>query len=330
MKPLKTTLQVLFALSLLFFTLCDCDNPVIDPPPDPPYDGPWEKVTVPDDLGNYALDFISPNDGWVCGYANIGHWNGNSWSVVKRYGDSENKYFLSGIQAKAPNDIWVSGTIESGSPPYTYTGVIIHYNGNNWNEEQLSITDGVNSIHIFDDGTGWGGGDGIIYYDGSSWSEFDSFYVNTVFFNSKTDGWACGLSKIYRWDGTDWTESLVDYDVWFQDIDFASPDDGWAVSTESAYGAAGHYHWDGTDWAEFDDDTIDERSLRAVHFLRPDWGWAVFGYSYFFDGEKWERIPLGNSYNNGGYDIYCLSENDVWVSWSKGYFYHFTGFNNQN
>ncbi len=326
MKPLKTTLYILFALSLILLTAADCDNPV-DPDPPDPYDGPWEKVTVPDDLGNKALDFLGPNDGWVCGYGNVGHWDGNSWSVVKRYGDSENKYFLSGIQAIAPNDIWFSGTIESGSPPYTYTGVIIHYDGNNWNEEQLAIITGVNSIHIFDDGTGWGGGvNGVIYYDGSDWILKGTNDYRHLFFLSKTDGWACGLSKIYHWDGTEWTEVLADYDVWFEDIYFTAPDDGWAVSSGSAYGAAGHYHWDGTSWTEFDDDTIDQQGLWAVHFLRSDWGWAVRGSSYFFNGETWERIKMGNEMSTGGNDIYCLSENDVWVAGTGPYFYHFSGF----
>ena len=328
MKPLKTTLQVLFALSLILLTAADCDNPV-DPDPPDPYDGPWEKVTVPDDLGNKALDFLGPNDGWVCGHDNVGHWDGNNWSVVKEFDYGDYYYGFNDIKVLAEDDIWLCGS--KIVDHQQACGIIIHYDGEEWLVTELNGIDTITSIWIFDDGTGWVGGSyGVFYYDGTTWTEIEDIAGFYLFFNSKTDGWACGLSSIYHWDGTEWTTVLTDGDVWFRDIYFTAPDDGWAVSSGSAYGSAAHYHYDGSGWTEFDDDTIDERSLRAVHFLRPDWGWAVFGYSYFFDGEKWERIPLGNSYNNGGYDIYCLSENDVWVSWSKGYFYHFTGFNNQN
>ena len=123
MKPLKTTIQILFALSLLTLSLCDCNGPT-----EPEYDGPWEKVRVPGLIGHYAIHFNSPNDGWSCGFYTIGHWDGNRWEIIKELGNTTTeRYLLFGISSVTPNDIWFCGTIEQGSFPYTYTGVVVRY-----------------------------------------------------------------------------------------------------------------------------------------------------------------------------------------------------------
>lgn len=155
-KPFKTTLQILFALSLLLLTAADCGGPTPPEDPDPPYDGPWEKVEVPDDLGNYALDFLGPNDGWVCGYNNVGYWDGNGWSVIKEFDYAGYYYGLNDIFVVAKDDIWLCGAKVSGNQ--VYPGVFIHYDGNSWNIDEILGLDTALGLWMFDDGTGWGGG----------------------------------------------------------------------------------------------------------------------------------------------------------------------------
>ena len=328
MKPIRKTLRILFVLSLLLLTAADCNGPV-----DPVYDGPWEKVRVPGTIGHYAIHFNSPNDGWCCGFRTIGHWDGNRWEIAKEFGNTTTeKYFLKGISSISPEDIWFSGTIEEGTfPGYTYTGVIVRYNNDNWIITELDIVGSVYSIFMLDDGTGWGaGGSGIVYYDGSEWTLEKTGEFKSIYFNSKTDGWACGLSSIYHWDGTEWSKVFTDYSVWFQDIYFTAPDDGWAVAHASYSGSPHQYHWDGTEWSRIDDEIFDGVHVDAVHFVNSDWGWFIGnGHTFIYDGNKWTKYKT-DLYEDGIpeqiYDIYCVNTNDVWATGGLGRFFHFEGF----
>ncbi len=329
MKPFKITLQTLFALSLLLLTTADCNGPT-----EPEYDGPWVKVERPPLIGNYAIHFNSPNDGWSCGFYTIGHWNGNKWEIVKELGNTTTeKYYLKGISSVSPDDMWFSGTIEEGTfPGYTYTGVIVRYLNGNWELTELDIVRGVSSLYMFPDGTGWGaGGDGIVYFDGLEWSLEKTGEFSSVHFNSKSDGWACGLSSIYHWDGTEWTFNFSDSSVWFQDIYFNAPDDGWAVAHASFSGQAEHFHYDGSGWTRITDPIIEHVPLDAVHFVDSNWGWFIgSGSTYFYDGNGWTEYESG-LLTDAGYpqslnDIYCVNKNNVWICCDgHEYFLHFSG-----
>jgi hypothetical protein len=323
LKPLKTTLQILFAVSFFTLSLCDCNGPT-----ESVYDGPWEKVSVPEGMGNDAIHFNSPTDGWSCGFRTIGHWNGKEWEIVKEFGNtSDEKYYLGGISSVAPDDIWFSGTIAEGDFPYTYTGVIIHYDGVNWDEIFINNVSQIIDIWMFDDGTGWGGGgstNGTYYFDGTDWTKDNDYPIGKFHFNSKTDGWACGLSSIYHWDGTEWTLNFSYSTVWFRDIYFTGPNDGWAAGSQSLKGVSYQYHWDGTKWSRIEDEVFDYRGMNAVHFVDSDWGWMVgSARAFFYDGNKWTEFkPYGGVRMH---DVYCVNKNDVWAA---GYpdFMHFSGF----
>ncbi|MCP4230378.1 MAG: hypothetical protein GY771_09555, partial [bacterium] len=326
-KPLKITLQILFALSLLTLSLCDCNGPT-----EPVYDGPWEKVRVPGIIGDYGIDFVDSNNGWVCGFGNVGHWDGSKWAIVKTFSvDFTYPYYIfSEIDAVSENDVWVAGTKHYGNNQQM--GVFAHYDGNDWILEDMPDLMCALTVWMFGDGTGWGGGSyGEYYHDGNEWTEIDDFSANTFFFNSKTDGWACGMSSIYHWDGTEWTFNFSDSSVWFQDIYFNAPDDGWAVAHASFSGQAEHFHYDGSGWTRITDPIIEHVPLDAVHFVDSDWGWFIgTGLTYFYDGNGWTEYETG-LLNNAGYaqslnDIYCVNKNDVWVCCDgHEYFLHFTG-----
>jgi len=325
MKPLKTSLKILFASSLLLLTAADCNGPV--PPEEEEL---WKKIAVPEGMGYFALDFLSSTNGWCAGVNSIGHWDGNSWKEVKSFNDPDRNYYLWDIFAVSSNDIWTSGRIEEGVAGYEHTGIILHFDGNEWDIETFEEMDTVGNVWMFDDGTGWGGGAvGLYYYDGNNWSRFNDFRVKEFFFFAPNDGWLVTYSDIYRWNGTEWTFVFGADGVSFYDIYFTGPNDGWAVSHPSLYGVAAHYRWDGTEWSKLQGTPFDEKSLDAVHFLNSEWGWVIgSGRTYFYDGEHlvWKEYKYAedsSSYHVD--DIYCLSENDVWIS-AYPNFLHFTGF----
>ena len=79
---------------------------------------------------------------------------------MKRFGDSENRYYLYDIFTVSGNDIWTSGRIERDNKGNT--GVVIHYDGTDWGVEEHSELSTFGNVWMFDDGTGWGGGYRII------------------------------------------------------------------------------------------------------------------------------------------------------------------------
>jgi photosystem II stability/assembly factor-like uncharacterized protein len=309
----------LLILSITFLYAA-CDDDGITPPP---YDGPWEKVPVPEGIGYAALDFTAPDDGWVVGYKAVGHYDGSKWEVLKTFENDTEYYAFSSVVALSPSDVWISGFINNKDGPDDYRGVIVHYDGTTWDvqrfEELLSVT----TIYILPDGTGWAGGSyGLVYYDGENWEYYGpSEGAQGFYFDSPDDGWMVALTRIYHWDGTEWTEVLKTRDTWLYDIDFAAPDDGWAV------GDLENYHYDGTEWSLYG--PLYRKDFSAVHFLNENFGWGGFSRTYFYDGETWTEVDDGEGPSGYGYyDLFCVSENDVWgcAPTEEGYFLHFTGF----
>jgi hypothetical protein len=307
----------LLILSITFLYAA-CDDGITPPP----YDGPWERVKVPEDIGYNSIWFTSPNDGWVAGMGGIGHYNGNQWEVVKKFGDNDTeRYFFGDIIARSPSDVWTCGRYEpSGTVD---DGFIVHYDGVDWEIEVFPNFEWLSALWFFDDGTGWaGGGYGLMRYDGTDWELYQGSYsVGKFYFHSPDDGWMITSTRIYYWDGVEWTEAFDPWDAWIYDIDFAAPDDGWVV------GDRWNYHYDGTEWKRYE--PLDNKTFEAVHFLNDHFGWGGYGYAYFYDGETWTEVDDGEGPSGYGYyDFFCVSENDVWGCGpsEEGYFMHFTGF----
>jgi hypothetical protein len=174
------------ALLILFITFlyAACDNGITPPP----YDGPWEKVPVPDALSSwpYSISFTAPDDGWVACYGAVGHYDGEKWEVIKNFNTTDKEYFLLRIITISRTDIWIGGQVTHLRGDSN--GVIIHYDGKNWAMTELPEMLTVRALWFFGDGTGWGGGSyGFLYYDGTSWELVEpSGTVNGFFSFRKT------------------------------------------------------------------------------------------------------------------------------------------------
>lgn len=295
------------------FLYAACDDGITPPP----YDGPWEKVAVPDGLSDpTSICFTGPNDGWVVGFGAVGRYDGNQWKVFKDFGSREEYYILEDIFVLSSTDVWISGEIKRSQTDYN--GIIIHYDGVDW--EYLEFKDMINvgALWMFSNGIGWGGGDRLLYFNGETWEDYGPYYsIQGFYFHSPNDGWMVTLTHVYHWDGVEWTEVLkAEGDTWLYDIDFAAPDDGWAV------GYHRNYHYDGTEWKRYD--PLNNKDFDGVHFFNEDFGWGINGKTYYYDGSTWTEYDDGYGYSK--YDVFCVSENDVWICSIGGYFLHFKGF----
>jgi hypothetical protein len=96
----------------------------------------WKQVAFPGGTGTVeAAAATSPSSVWA-GYDNSGgaqvdHWNGRKWTVVKSFPAA-----VTGITALGANDVWVYGGVRSDG-----TGVW-HYNGRTWTEVSSTLQGG--------------------------------------------------------------------------------------------------------------------------------------------------------------------------------------------
>ena len=123
---------------------------------------------------------------------------------------------------------------------------------------------------------------------------------------------------------------------------FNSPDDGWACGHDgTGEGKMIFIHWDGVEWKEheypgwFDAyGTVKKMDISDVFFTSPDDGWAVgfvrldnddfFGFVLRYDGNDWYLFEKDVTF----YEIYGISENDVWFIGNSSYdsdLYHWNG-----
>ena len=159
--------------------------------------------------------------------------------------------------------------------------------------------------------------DRLLYFNGETWEDYGPYYsIQGFYFHSKNDGWMVTLTRVYHWDGAEWTEVLKTRDTWLYDIDFAAPDDGWAV------GFLESYHYDGTEWELYS--PLYSMDFDALDFFDETFGWGINGKTYYYDGSNWTEYDDGYGYSK--YDVFCVSEEDVWICSIGGYFLHFTGF----
>jgi hypothetical protein len=120
----------------------------------------------------YVVGYSFPTDGYF-----VLHYNGSSWAVTP-FSDG----VLRGVWASAPNDVFAVGFDQDG-------GFIIRYNGSAWSRMAAPATpDGLADV--------WGssgtdvyasGGDGILHYDGSAWTQVFQEGGEEVFGLSSTE-----------------------------------------------------------------------------------------------------------------------------------------------
>ena len=307
----KVKYSLIFTIALILLDVA-CGDSIIGP-----YDGQWEEVSVPEDIGYDTLWFTGPNDGWVAGKDVIGHYDGSEWKVIREFNTEGEEYRFRDIIAKSPNDVWACGRVVTGWSEYH--GFIAHYDGTDWDVQHFMEVSFIEALWLFEDGTGWAGGNGLLYYDGKTWTYYGSSIGGDGFyFSAPDDGWMISYTGIFRWNGSTWTLFFNSWHTHFVEIDFAAPDDGWAV------GELDSYHYDGTEWKLYE--PLKYKDFDAVHFLNENFGWGINGNAYYYDGSAWTDIDEVYGYSK--YDVFCVSENDVWITTDSDFFFHFKGFYN--
>lgn len=270
-----------------------------------------------------------------------------AWSKVSLPEDSFN---VQVIRARAPNDVWLSG---SGM---TKKGVA-RYNGTTWEVDTIGgWMFAPDDLFRTSATEGWaaGGRPGEIWRRAPTWSKSTAFTSNAIdcVIGIGSEVYACGGSSgigsdapIHRFDGSTWSPFPTGSDDRVYSMYGASKDDLWAgthngllhyvggswtkVRTTGYFpkmiGFAANdvwilqadvtrvLHWNGT--------TLDETTVRDDYLVSQIWGssskdmWAV-GPAVFshYDGTSWKDASTEPGAPKDGVAIGGSGPTDVWVA----------------
>jgi hypothetical protein len=203
-------------------------------------------------------------------------------------------------------------------------GVILHWNGTQWTEQNSSTTDNLYGVIMTNATNGWAVGGSstkgtILHYDGQNWSSWTNISyqtatsvstsnndtINATLYGVITDsagstGWIVGdKGNILIWSGSEWIGTTVGTMALRNVAMTHDTNDAWAVGDNGTI-----MRWNGTEWNQ--DSSPTNETLRSVIITNSTSGWAIGG-----DNDKgvilnwntsgwtiWNNINLGGAVNS--------------------------------
>lgn len=238
------------------------------------------------------------------------HFDGNEWTDVPlsttQGGNIAGPISVNDIYGFAADDIWAVGAHKSNNPdpPPTYlrSALLIHFDGQEWNEVDLT---GPGLHEIWgpspDDIYAVGIAGAVFHYDGESWSaEYlpDTVQCNHVggdakdvfIMGSYRPGGLLGYRYMYHNSGSGWEllDSQDGYTFAFYPrfgTTIFSPEPGYIYSSNTSI-----FRWDGSGWNEF----FSSDTFMTVGGASHDNLIAVgqFGLSNHWNGVDWQTLVI--------------------------------------
>ena len=232
----------------------------------------WAQETTPDTMQLYTISFSGQNDGWAGGGDSYGdddgilyHYNGIQW--VDESSNIGNKDVYS-IEALSNDNIWIGCFAK-----------IYHYEGTNWQEIELSVTD-IDDIDFISPDDGWlvGRWGKVYHYNGMGWGLDQDLYTygspygyhNSLSFSDANNGWVSSGSRfMHRFFNGQWSldtlsQNTIDIRCVFalsSQVVFAGGDDGKL------------FRYDSNGWEELISPTYED--IRQIYFVSNTSGWAI-------------------------------------------------------
>lgn len=260
------------------------------------YDGHnWMPVntSIQDGLG--AVQMVSANSGWAIGSPgnqHIYHFDGSSWTAqslpnIMSEGQQAQLQLL-GLSMTTSDDGWAVGEAlppgpmvgNTGYPPTSTEGVILHYTGGVWHVAQLIHNTTIRGITMDAQGDGWAVGNDHTYLQAQNASNpQDVTDIQHMLLLHYTGGqWVTvpvPLSDPLRQSG------------YLEGVQMLSPSNGWIIgfSDDGTLTQTGQtpttvvfLHYDGAQWSEVPGPVIKNRreyAILSISMTSPSDGWAV-------------------------------------------------------
>jgi len=259
------------------------------------------------------------------------------WKLVTQISDItfQSVYFISDING------YFAGFLNDGYDEGE--GIIYHWNGSELIQEILPDCYGLSDIKFIDVNRGYAVGQcgTILCFSDGNWIKFKS-PVEPDLFNtiiavcplSNDNIWCAESNDLYHWDGSEWSEYQLNVDE-IEDMCFVDSSNGWLVDEDGKL-----YHYNGIGWSFYVDLSVTWESddqnwgYGILSFYNNSSGWFFYQDNYrpiwdifHFDGNSWNEYseePF-KSDSRYIYDIFNISESDVWAVGNKGCIYHYDG-----
>ncbi len=263
--------------------------------------------------GLYALDFVSPDDGWAVGVLNqstppawgLQHWNGSAWTEYQP--PSYTPGPMKDVDMLASDQVWAVGSqavfywhgstwtqqsatgnfmdaLSMVSPTDGWavgsSGKIVHFDGTSWTNYTSPTTTNLWSLDMVNADEGWAGGTlGLmLHYQSGTWSQVapnpGTTTIEAIQMLDANEGWAVGYNgEILHYTGGTWSPVSSPVTTNLLGIDMLDANEGWAVGASAAGGTSAILHYSGGTWSVVDSPT--RNNLRDVYVFPDGRGWAV-------------------------------------------------------
>jgi hypothetical protein len=291
-------------------------------------------VTDPCQHGFRKVDFLHPNYGWAVGNSGSAwHWNGSLWQEANTPTDLS----LIALAVVSETEVWAaSGRLNN----FTYDSTFFQWDGSDWQEFIIPPSENIGLVRdIAMTSTDFGlavGSQGILQWNGATWTRISTSPANAVDLLSADEGWVVGPNMLLlHWDG----DSLTSRDYPFlnpsplNDVHILASDEVWIISESRDIG-----RWDGEEWF-ITPAPPTPGAPRVINMASSNDGWILtadtavgnlWGQLWRWNGEVWsvanEHMPpsLLNLQMSG---IYMLDESAGWLIGPRGLILYWDGDN---
>jgi hypothetical protein len=192
-----------------------------------------------------------------------------------------------------------------------------------WHTYTASGTFGVGALWAFAPNDVWVGGQVMLHFDGSAFSQVQTpraGYVADFWGLAPDDLYAVSGTSLMHWDGSAW--SVIDFGTAIDPTDLAAV---WATSRDDLWlgdSLNGRvFHWNGTTWSTGITQTVQVTDLWGVAG-GPVYAVGIFGMSRW-SGGVWSDI--GDSVADQAAAVWGFAANDVWAVGDFGTLAHWDG-----
>jgi len=229
--------SIKFLLSIVLLAVLACPDPPENDPPTNPRDYTWtvDTLAYPDEFQTDMENIwgSSEEDVYAVGHCTtikgtMWHYDGVTWEPVVLAksigGNIEGHHNMHNIFGFSENDVWAVGDF---SHSFIEEGLVIHYDGMEWQEVTKLPTDRLTAIWGTSSTDLWVGGmyGGLFHFDGTTWAQdsipipeaYDTTYFSMfdIIIGNSTDNIYAkyrrqGTAWILHYDGTQW--KVIDLD----------------------------------------------------------------------------------------------------------------------
>jgi S-layer homology domain len=214
------------------------------------WDGSNWTVAHLTNLNIYAIDFLSPIEGWAVGDTAL-HYNGSTWAVNH---DTESSR-LFGVSVVSPTDAWGAAL----------NGNMWHWDGTLWGEVAVGAPAEFDAVRMVSANDGWAVGGHhfsvtdssfIYHYDGASWTAVTDPAVRALLGLACSDASHCTAvgdhGTILQSSGQTWSAYRYLPDIaTMNGVSAADAQHALAVgyyTGQDGFYYASAYQWDGSNW----------------------------------------------------------------------------------